>query len=149
MSIKEKINKLTPGQTWQILISGSLSIIYLLGLTTLLFLDYISMTYIQENIIPLIYLGVVFILIAPVYRQSEHVLDKIIKQVGIYSTTLFLMSIGIWLGTTSGFLTPDGWLELIVFDVANLIAKFGFFPALTFLLLGQVNWEEIFDRNTG
>lgn len=140
---------MTPGQKWQTFISTGFTLIYLMILAGLVVIGKISVSYIIDNLLALIYVGLIFILIAPVYRQTEHIIDKIIKQIGVYSTVLLLMSAFIWLAEAGGFITPEGTLEMLVFSVASRIAFIGILPVLFFLLVGQVDWENIVDRNDG
>jgi hypothetical protein len=138
-------SKFTKGQIYQSLVSSLLFIIYILGLTTALLTGEITINWIMERFIGLTFIGLVLLLIFPVWRQADSLVGKVMKQMGVASFTLLILTWFIYLVQLFNLMQPTGTIEKVVFDLSRRFAFYTFFPLLIVILYGRVEWDEILD----
>lgn len=137
------LSKFSKGQIYQSIVSSLLFIIYIIGLSIALLMGEISVSWIMERFIGLSFIGVVLLILFPVWRQTDTILDKVMKQMGVWSFTLLILTWFIYLVQLFNLIQPTGTIERVVFDLCRRFAFYTFFPLLIVIFYGQVEWDEI------
>lgn len=137
------LSKFSKGQIYQSIVSSLLFIIYIIGLSIAVLIGEISVSWIMERFIGLSFIGVVLLILFPVWRQTDTILDKVMKQMGVWSFTLLILTWFIYLVQLFNLIQPTGTIERVVFDLCQRFAFYTFFPLLIVIFYGQVEWDEI------
>lgn len=137
------LSKFSKGQIYQSIVSSLLFIIYIIGLSIAVLIGEISVSWIMERFIGLSFIGVVLLILFPVWRQTDTILDKVMKQMGVWSFTLLILTWFIYLVQLFNLIQPTGTIERVVFDLCTRFAFYTFFPLLIVIFYGQVEWDEI------
>jgi len=139
------LSKFSKGQIYQALVSSSLFIIYILVLGSSFLMGEINPEWIIERFIGLTFVGLVLLLVFPVWRQADSLVAKVMKQMGVASFSLLILTWFIYLVQLFGVMQPTGTIEKVVFDLSRRFAFYTFFPLLIVILYGRVEWDEILD----
>lgn len=137
--------KISKGQIYQSLISSFLLLIYLLGLSTALIIGRIDIAWITDRFIGLSFIGIMLLIVFPVWRQSDNLLIKFMKQMGVWSFVLLILTWFIFFVQMFGIMQPTGMIETVIFDLCQRFAYYTWFPLAIIALFGQVQWDELLE----
>ena len=139
------LSKFSKGQIYQALISSSLFIIYLLVLGAGFLTGEINTEWILDRFIGLSFVGLVLLVIFPVWEKADSLIAKVIKQMGIGSFFLLILTWFIYFIQLMNLAQPTGTLEKVVFDLSRRFAFYTLFPPIILLIYGNVEWDELLD----
>jgi len=141
--LSKYFDKFSKGQIYQALVTSTFFLIYVLGLTIGVLTDQITIAWIMDRFIGLTFIGLLLLIIFPVWRQQDTVIGKVMRQMGICSFTLLILTWFIYLVQLFGVMQPTGHIEKVIFDLCKRFAYYTFFPLAIVIMYGKVQWDEM------